>query len=618
MERWKPRAAPAPAPVHDGHDARGLLPPAHARAVRDPPGRPLPRVHQQRERRGGGRPGGRRPQQPLWGRPRRLSLRGSVFACSFLNDGNLRLVRPANPEGATMLPITTLAYYRDKYPYKQLVALLTSNGDKLEDCEFAIEGKTAEGDKLYKRYVRATSAQDLRRQVCAFTGVKAFHFGAFYDGGVDKQLIRAGESRATRRVLSFDIDLTDKEFLRTTDADGAVSAELCDQAYPVSAMSAYLLRVLLNEAFGFQRVLVVYSGRRGVHVHVFDEAAMVLNDEQRAAVLAYVDGEMHENKLHVRPEVRSAMVVNNLRGEVYRCFEGLVKKLGILDQYSDRAAFVNRLNLLQREEHEKLGPVLATLAEDVLEPETGAQAWQLIQDKVKSVVFMGPDWEWVEARLDCVVLVYVWPRLDEAVTKDTKHLTKAPFSVHAASGRVASAMPRDFRGLFKYKPARDAPSIRDWDDAHMAEAVEFFSAPGAPPKDVDMEDVAGPSSQRKPPRVLGWMPRRAAARKKQRSPLVPSWAVDTENPPVPEPQPSEKELAHLEEVDQITDRILHKVSTADDKRRAETHAGMPLASEGQVARGYKEAAWAVHGLAPPARAPPHRVDVYGNAVVACK
>ena len=68
-----------------------------------------------------------------------------------------------------MPELTLREYYRSKYPYKQLVALLTSNGDKLEDCEFAIEGKTAQGDKLYKRYVRATSADDLRRQIAFVT-----------------------------------------------------------------------------------------------------------------------------------------------------------------------------------------------------------------------------------------------------------------------------------------------------------------------------------------------------------------------------------------------------------------------------------------------------------------
>lgn len=512
-----------------------------------------------------------------------------------------------------MPAITMLDYYRNKYPYKQLVALLTSNGDKLADCEFAIEGRAADGAKLYKRYVSATSAQDLRRQVCAFTGVRAFHFGAFYDRGVNKQLIRAGESRATRRVLSFDIDLTDKEFLTTTDADGAVSAELCDKAYPVSAMSAYILRVLLNEAFGFQRVLVVYSGRRGVHVHVFDEAAMAMDDEQRASVLAYVDGEMHENLLHTRPEVRAVMVMQDLRGEVYRCFEGLVSKLGILDSLNDRVSFVNRLDLLRREEHEKIGPVLTTLAEDVLEPETGLRAWLLIQGKVKSVVFKGVDCEWVQERLDCVVLAYVWPRLDANVTKDTKHLTKVPFSCHAASGRVAAATPRDFRGLFKYKPQRNAPSIRDWDDARMEAAVALFAAPGAPPPPEGAAGSVGASP--KPPRVLGWMSQKAT-RKTKRSPLVPDWAVAEEQRPAAEAPLSDRQAARAEEVEQVVDAVMRQVTDADKKRRCETYAGMPPVTEQKAPprREQVSAAWALHGRTPPVGPQPGRCDVYGGVL----
>ena len=525
--------------------------------------------------------------------------------------------------------ITPLEYYRSKYPYEQLVTLLTSNGDTLSDCEFAIEGATADGGKLYKRYVRASTAAELRAKVSTFTGVKAFHFGAFYDHGVDKQLIRAGESKPARRVLSFDIDLTDKEFLNTVGDDGKVSAALCDEAYPISAMSAYILRVLLNEAFGYKQVLIVYSGRRGVHVHVFDDAAMRLSDEARSSVLAYVNGEMHDNGLHVRPEVRSVMVVHNLRGEVYRCFDLCVKKLRILDELSDRIAFVNRLDLLRREEHEKIGAVLTSLAEDVIDPETGEQAWALIQDKINSVVFKGA--EWVLERLDCVVLAYVWPRLDENVTKTLGHLTKVPFSCHAASGRVASAMRTDSRSLFKYKPGRDAPSTEHWDDAQMEAAVALFRA-DAPLVDMDMEDVAGIAPKPPPQRKLGWMPPHAIA--KRRSPLVPSssakpsWAMETENRPVPEEKMSEKQLQakraeelRLEEVAQITDCVLRVACCSDGARRVETYAGMPLASAGQSLPTQQAAAWAKHGLAPPAPTPKHvhtRHDAFGNVIVVSK
>ena len=55
---------------------------------------------------------------------------------------------------------TPQEYYQHLYPYDQLVAWLTARGVyALERFEFALEGE------VYKRYVMAKSAADLRRQV---------------------------------------------------------------------------------------------------------------------------------------------------------------------------------------------------------------------------------------------------------------------------------------------------------------------------------------------------------------------------------------------------------------------------------------------------------------------
>lgn len=47
-------------------------------------------------------------------------------------------------------------YYRYRYPYDALVALLTCNGDDLSCLEFALEGE------VYKRYVSVTSPNELK------------------------------------------------------------------------------------------------------------------------------------------------------------------------------------------------------------------------------------------------------------------------------------------------------------------------------------------------------------------------------------------------------------------------------------------------------------------------
>ena len=367
-------------------------------------------------------------------------------------------------------------YYANHYPYEQLVKLLTRNGDDLANCEFAIEGKTASGDKIYKRYVSVRGPSELRDVVSRFTGVTAFHFGAFYSNGSAKEAVKSGESVPVRRVLSFDIDLTDLEFLPLNDADGKVSAEKCDAAYPVSAAAAYILRRVLQRAFGFTDILIVYSGRRGVHVHVFDEKAMALTDEGRAAVLDYVDCGMRVADTHAPTGTRLIMDLHGLRKEVYRSFQTyIVGELGLLENGEARVAFVNRLNLAAYEEYDKFAPTLAPLASEVLTLPTGAEVWKHVEERIRST-----NVPWMRERLDCVVLAYVWPRLDAAVTRALGHLTKVPFSCHAATGRVAAAMGAERKSIFGFKPARQAPSLRDWDQQAMDAAVARFRVGDAP------------------------------------------------------------------------------------------------------------------------------------------
>ena len=407
--------------------------------------------------------------------------------------------------------MTPQEYYEYKFPFEQLEKLLTINGDKLENCEFALEGKSNSGDKIYKRYVSAKTAAELRRVVCAFPNISTVHFGAFYS---QNPANRRNASVPVRRVLSFDIDLTDKDFLSLLDVDGKVSLELCDAAYPVSAMSAYILRTLLQRAFGYTQILVVYSGRRGVHVHVFDEEAMRLDNEARSAIVSYVNGSMDESGLRMSPGVALVMSMHGLREEVYRSFEKkIVQKMHALDNCGARIDFVNRLNLSRYAEYETLAPLITSLEEDVTEPESGTDAWLFIKKKV-----LDADTEWISARLDLVVLSYVWPRLDENVTRSLGHLTKVPFACHATSGRVAVAMGAQRISLHKFVPEKDSPNLSCWDQVAMDTAIGNFNVEEkiSTCADVDMEDVVEAHT-----RIIQPVPSVKPFVRK-RSPLVPT------------------------------------------------------------------------------------------------
>lgn len=426
------------------------------------------------------------------------------------------------------MQVTALEYYQHLYPYDKLVQLLTCNGDNLANIEFALEGAA------YKRYVSVGSAKELKAAVSNFPQIATFHFGAVYTG---KPANNTRISVPVRRVLSFDIDLTDKAWIPLQDAAGNVSAELCDKAWPVSAASADILKRLLKAAFGYTRILVVYSGRRGVHVHVFDEAAMGLSDEARAAIVSYINGNLSKDGLRCATGVYQVMRMHGLHKIVYKWFNVcFVKQMHLFDNCAARVDFVNRLNLAEHASKTCALGALGELADEVIDAATGHEAWQCIQEKLHAA---GAEQPWVLERLDCAVLAYVWPILDENVTRAMGHLTKVPFACHAKSGRVACAVNVDLP--WKFAPGRRAPRLSSWDQDPMDDALVHFHARGVSDgkrdavkvpqaRDVscDMEDLVAQAERAcqvdrpiRSDRSGGLSPPRSSTWKRKKSPLVP-------------------------------------------------------------------------------------------------
>ena len=414
------------------------------------------------------------------------------------------------------MDVTAAEYYKLFFPYEHLCKLLTCNGDELANIEFALEGE------VYKRYVSVRTAAELKAVVTNFPGIKTLHFGAVYSG---KPSNSAYVSAPVRRVLSFDIDLTDKAWL-PLKACGVVMLKACDKAWPVCAASVDILKRLLEEAFGFTRVLVVYSGRRGVHVHVFDDSAMRLGSEGRAAIVSYINGNLGADQNRMASGVRLVMKMHNLKRWVYIWFNDLVRRMGLFDNLSARQDFVDRLDLGK---YAFLREELGSLADEAMDKADGQDAWRHIVKKLSAVKPKAP---WVLERLDCAVLAYVWPILDENVTRDVAHLTKVPYACHATARRVACAV--NLKEFWDFSPYHEAPTLDSWDQDRMEKTLQHFHARGD--KEVaeveaeaeaeetlcDMEDVVpAPTSKRPAPASQGASPRKMTWKRKP-SPLVPT------------------------------------------------------------------------------------------------
>ena len=482
-------------------------------------------------------------------------------------------------------------YYAQRYPVEALAWLASGRGDALVRREWALDGA------YYRRYVTADDAASLRGVLRNAVALKAVHIGPVYSGAVQKPAPDADtrllfdRSRPVRKELIFDIDLSDYDFLDLSDGPAnpkALSLEACDAAWPVAGIAILLLQRVLHAQFGFDEFLCFYSGRRGAHLWVLDERAMALDETGRAAIATFLDSELTKCRTRATSSHRVHVKNLGLMPTALSLFETvLVGQMGALDLQAHRAAFVDRLALGHESMH--------NLAEDASRKGGGAAAWAYIRSKVtKQAERLPKECGWFVARLEEVVLAYVWPRLDFQVTKGLNHLIKAPFVAHPKTLRVAVPLRRD--ELLTFDPAT-APTLGD-PNVHAALDARGGRAEGnglgqwvwhersrasddaTTPMDVDVEDLV-PASGAPPPKA----PPRAPPKPPRKAPVANAPADD-------------------DDVVATIAEALEQARRSDAQRRHATWVGMPLVAKAPVLTAQEEAerrarAWErAHGRCP--------------------
>lgn len=117
--------------------------------------------------------------------------------------------------------------------------------------------------------------------------------------------MRPGAFNPVQRELVFDIDMTDYDPIRTCCSD----ADICKRCWAFIAAAVRVLHTAIRDQFGFQNLLWVYSGRRGIHLWISDKEAMELTDDERKAIVGWLTvvhaGKDGNKKINVRMGSRS-------------------------------------------------------------------------------------------------------------------------------------------------------------------------------------------------------------------------------------------------------------------------------------------------------------------------
>ncbi|XP_069382198.1 DNA primase small subunit [Paralichthys olivaceus] len=342
---------------------------------------------------------------------------------------------PSSGYDSGCLPDLLPLYYRRLFPFSQYHRWLNYGGvqkNYFQNREFSFTLK----DDIYVRYQSFSTQSELEKEIQKMNPYK-IDIGAIYSHRPNQHnTVKSGSFQALEKELVFDIDMTDYDDVRSCCS----AADICSKCWTLMTVAIHILDRALQEDFGFQHLLWVYSGRRGVHCWVCDEAARKLSVAARSAVAEYLSLVKGGDEM-----VKKVVLTDPLHPFIQ-------ESLTVVEKYFPQYALQDQEILSRKESVDK---VLALVPEDVRKElqqdfqneKKPDSRWLLIKDQAFKKQATAKKGQYFEKE---IMLQYCYPRLDVNVSKGVNHLLKSPFSVHPKTGRIS--VPMDLKELETFDP----------------------------------------------------------------------------------------------------------------------------------------------------------------------
>jgi DNA primase small subunit len=184
------------------------------------------------------------------------------------------------------------------------------------------------------------------------------------------------------------------------------------------------------EDFGFENILWVFSGRRGVHCWICDDRIMKFDNEQRSKLVDYFH--LYEGNENSRVGVK---IDNPVHPSINRAYQILIPFFIELMENQEMLLEENLPAMFACIDNQELKEQLmqkVILSQNRVD---GREAWGLIQQTTNTYIAKSKK-KIYKPYLIQLVLSHMYPRLDVNVSKQINHLLKAPFCVHPKTSNV--------------------------------------------------------------------------------------------------------------------------------------------------------------------------------------
>ncbi|OXU26399.1 hypothetical protein TSAR_009767 [Trichomalopsis sarcophagae] len=281
-------------------------------------------------------------------------------------------------------------------------------------------------DDIYIRFQSFNKIDDLKNEIKRLCPHK-IDIGAVYNVAPSNKG-REIKFEPIQREVVIDIDMTDYDEVRSCCS----GADVCNKCWKYMVLAVKILDVALRDDFGFDHILWVFSGRRGIHCWVCDKKARFLTQNGRKAVAHYLQlisgGEFTKKKVKLNRKMHYSVK----------------RAVSIIEPYFTKMCMEEQ-NMLGTEE--RITKFLGILAEEDLRNEvkaifdkhsTSVKKWEAFVNHYREQTQSGSKkWRRTPHLIEEIMIQYTYPRLDINVTKGMNHLLKSPFCVHPKTGKVS-------------------------------------------------------------------------------------------------------------------------------------------------------------------------------------